>query len=377
MRLVSKTAVFVLLVAASQGPGVPDGAQAQSAPKAQAHPKAATSAPAKAPTQSAPAAAPLPPPIPVTPENFARAESDLNFAGLVKEAGLGKFVHRRNPIALDRQGITRMNRDTLYSAAVFDLDAGPVTITLPDAGRRFLSLQVVDEDADTPEVFYGLGALKLTKEAVGSRYALAAMRIFVDANDPKDLDVVHALQNAVKIEQPGGPGAFSVPNWEATSQVDVRTGLMVLAEATPDTKGMFGPRGAGDPVRRLIGSAAAWGGLPQQDALFVNIVPDRNDGKTVYRLTLQDAPVDGFWSVSVYDAEGRFAPNPQKVYTVNSVMAQSGPDGAVVVQFGGCEAHVANCLPTPPDWSYMVRLYQPRAELLNGLWKLPEAQPVP
>ena len=332
---------------------------------------------AAATLQPPPRPAPNPsPPIPVTPENFARAESDLNFSGIVKEAGFGKFVHRRDPIALDRMGVVRMNRDTLYSAAVFDLDAGPVTITLPDAGKRFLSLQVVDEDADTPEVFYGPGALKITKEVVGSRYALAAVRIFVDARDPKDVETVRALQNAIKVDQPGGPGVFAVPNWEATSQVDVRTGLMALAETLPDTKGLFGARGAGDPVRRLIGAGAAWGGLPPQDALFVNVAPDRNDGKTVHRLTLKDVPVDGFWSVSVYDGDGRFAPNPEKAYSVNSVTAQAAPDGAVVVQFGGCDGHVPNCLPTPPDWSYMVRLYRPRAALLNGAWKLPAAEPL-
>ncbi len=42
-----------------------------------------------------------------------------------------------------------MNRDTLYSGAVFDLDAGPVTITLPNAGKRFIVLQVINEDANT------------------------------------------------------------------------------------------------------------------------------------------------------------------------------------------------------------------------------------
>ncbi|MGO9421400.1 DUF1254 domain-containing protein [Roseiarcus sp.] len=329
---------------------------------------AATAQPAPRPAAS--------PPVPVTPDNFARAESDLNFAGLVKEAGLGKFVHRRDPTTLDHQGVLRMNRDTLYSAAVFDLDAGPVTITLPDAGKRFLSLQVIDEDADTPEVFYGAGALKLTKEAIGSRYALAAVRIFVDANDPKDVEAVRALQNAIKVDQPGGPGAFSVPNWEAASQVDVRTGLTVLAETLPDTRGMFGPRGGADPVRRLIGAGAAWGGLPEQDVLFFNVVPNRNDGRTVHRLTLKNVPVDGFWSVSVYDADGRFASNAQKAYTVNSVTAKAEPDGAVVVQFGGCDGHIPNCLPTPPDWSTMVRLYRPRAEALSGAWKLPAAEPV-
>jgi hypothetical protein len=40
----------------------------------------------------------------------------------------------------------RLNRDTLYSEAVFDLDAGPVEITLADPGERFLSMMVIDED---------------------------------------------------------------------------------------------------------------------------------------------------------------------------------------------------------------------------------------
>jgi hypothetical protein len=47
-------------------------------------------------------------------------------------------------VPLDKQGIIRPNRETLYSAAVFDLDAGPVTIMRPgqlaadsyDAGQR-------------------------------------------------------------------------------------------------------------------------------------------------------------------------------------------------------------------------------------------------
>jgi hypothetical protein len=28
-------------------------------------------------------------------------------------------------------------------------------------------------------------------------------------------------------------------------------------------------------------------------------------------------------------------------------------------------------------WNYMVRLYRPRAEILNGQWQFPEAQPIP
>jgi hypothetical protein len=32
------------------------------------------------------------------------------------------------------------------SMSLFDLDAGPLTVTLPDAGKRYLSLQVTDQD---------------------------------------------------------------------------------------------------------------------------------------------------------------------------------------------------------------------------------------
>jgi hypothetical protein len=323
-------------------------------------------------------AAPPRPPDPavaVTPDNFPRAESDLYFAAAVKEGAFGRFLARREPTALDRQTVTRMNRDTLYSGAVFDLDAGPVTITLPDAGRRFMSLQVVDEDAYTDRIVYGPGRYTLTRKEIGTRYVLAAARIFVDAGDPRDVAAVNALQDAIRVEQPAGPGAFHVTNWDASTQVDVRTALTVLAQTLPDAKGMFGPRGGVDPVRRLIGAGAAWGGIPEKDALFLDVAPARNDGQTVYRLRLKDVPVDGFWSVSVYDPDGRFAANPQKAYTVNSVTAKTEPDGAALVQFGGCDGKIANCLPTPPDWSYMLRLYRPRAEILNGGSTPPAAQP--
>ncbi len=36
-------------------------------------------------------------PLPVTADNFSRAESDLYFSGAVKDGGFGKFMHRRVP----------------------------------------------------------------------------------------------------------------------------------------------------------------------------------------------------------------------------------------------------------------------------------------
>jgi len=65
----------------------------------------------------------------VTVENYNRAQTDVNFAGVVKNGGFGKFRHGRELAPPAQQGIVRPNRDTLYSFAIVDLDAAPVTIS--------------------------------------------------------------------------------------------------------------------------------------------------------------------------------------------------------------------------------------------------------
>ena len=309
----------------------------------------------------------------VSPDNFARAESDLYFSGIVKDGGVGRFFHHRELSAIDHQVVIRQNRDTLYSAAVFDLDAGPVTVTLPDSAGRFMSLQVINEDHYTTEVAYAPATVHLTCAAVGTRYVAVAVRTLVDPNDAADLTAVHALQDAITVAQEA-PGSFAVPDWDPVSQKTVRDALVTLATTLPDTKGMFGTAADTDPVRHLIGSANAWGGNPERDAFYLTVVPAQNDGTTVHRLTVKDVPVDGFWSVTVYNKDGYFTANEQNAYSVNNITAVKAADGSTTIQFGGAVAE--NLLPITPGWNYTVRLYRPRPEILDGAWTFPAAQPV-
>jgi hypothetical protein len=314
--------------------------------------------------------------VPVTVDNFARAESDLYFAGMLKDSGgaIGKFAHRREPARIDNQTVIRLNRDTLYSSALFDLDAGPVTITLPDPGKRFMSMQVINEDHYVPEVVYGKGDYTLTKDKVGTRYAVAAIRTLADPLDPQDLEQVHTLQDAIKVSQTAA-GKFEAPNWDQASQKRVRDALLVLSFTIPNFSKAFGTKEQVDPIRHLIGTASGWGGNPDKDATYLNITPAKNDGTTVYKLTVRDVPVNGFWSVSVYNAGGYFEKNPQNAYSTNNITAQKSPDGSIAIQFGGCDGKIPNCIPIMKGWNYAVRLYRPRAEILNGEWKFPEPQP--
>lgn len=108
--------------------------------------------------------------VPVTADNFVRAESDLYFGNIVKRGGFGRFDHNRDLAAVDdKQLVVRSNRDTLYSGAVFDLEAGPVTITMPDAGKRFMSMQVIDQDQYTHLVAYKPISYTLTRKDIGTR----------------------------------------------------------------------------------------------------------------------------------------------------------------------------------------------------------------
>src|SRR5258708_6682972 len=145
---------------------------------------------------------------PVTVENYNRAQTDVNFAGVVKNGGFGKFRHGRDLAPPVQQGILRPNRDTLYSFAIVDLDAGPVTIELPDAGKRFMGMQVVNQDQYTRTTYYGVGTHTLTREMIGPRYATAVVRFLVDFSHKEDVGQDHALQDAINVS-PERPGAIA------------------------------------------------------------------------------------------------------------------------------------------------------------------------
>jgi hypothetical protein len=122
------------------------------------------------------------------------------------------------------------------------------------------------------------------------------------------------------------------------------TGALLEVESILGIPQQFHLRVAGKAaVRRLMGSAGGWGGNPDSEAKYSNVNPSRNDGKTVHRLTVKgDVPVDGFWSITVYDAEGRFQKNECDGYSVNNLTGKKDAGGSIAVQFGGCDGKIPN-----------------------------------
>lgn len=311
--------------------------------------------------------------IPVNVLNFSRAETDLMFSRLSAGVGLGAWNHTRELDSLGEQPVIRQNRDTLYSFAVVDV-RNDVTVTLPEAGDRYVSIWVVNQDHYGPLIMRDPGRHVLTHELVGTDYATLIARILVDPNNSEDVTAVNRLQDGLAITG-GGTGAFPLADYEEQSQTETRNSLLELSRNVSKYDHAFGTRAEVDPILHLLGTASGWGGLPEYEATYVSF--DENLPVGDYRLRLKDIPVDAFWSVSLYNAAGYFEENALGINSVNSVTAIPDEDGGVTIRFGRFTEYpdgVANVLPIMPGWNYVLRLYRPHPAVLDGSWAAPRPE---
>ncbi len=310
--------------------------------------------------------------ITVNVDNFARAETDRMFSALEQRSGGINCLHHDRTLApLDQQPVIRQNRDTLYSVAIADISAG-ARLTLPDASGRYISAMIVNRDHYINDVLHDPGDHELTTDRYDTDYVMIGVRILVDPNDEADLAAVHGLQDQIALTADAAR-PFTMPEYDAESFNATRTALLELAKGLDGFTRSFGRRGEVDPVRHLIGTAAGWGGLPETEAFYANVNPDLPVGE--YSITVREVPVDAFWSVSLYNAEGYFESNDRGSYSVNSITATPNEDGTVTINFGGCDDDRPNCLPIMAGWNYLVRYYQPHPEILDGSWTFPAVTP--
>ena len=88
-----------------------------------------------------------------------------------------------------------------------------------------------------------------------------------------------------------------------------------------------------------------------------------------------EVPVDAFWSISLYNADGYFEISEKGGCSLNEITAIKEPDGSVVINLGECADSRPNCLRLMDGWNYTVRLYQPRPDVIDGSWTFPGVTP--
>ncbi len=293
--------------------------------------------------------------VSVNVENFVRAETERMLLSTQAEAGgVNRLGHNRTPTPVEHQPVIRMNRDTLYSFALVDISQGAM-VTIPDSGDRYLSVMVVNQDHYINGIFHDAGPHSLTIEQFDTPWVCVAVRILVDPRDSNDLAAVNKLQDQlVVVAESARP--LDNTGYDTASLDETRRLLLGLAKGLTVFDHAFGAKGYVDPVRHVLGTAAGWGGLPDQEASYVSVDPNLPIGE--YKLTVREVPVDGFWSISVYNPDGYFEPNDRDAYGVNNITATRNDDGSITVHFGGDDDR-PNLIPIMDGWNYTVRLYRP------------------
>ena len=310
----------------------------------------------------------------VTDENYARAESEIIFAGYIQKIaaatgtnGMGVWLHLREGADPKDRTVMRINFDTLYSFAIIDLTEDAV-LTMPETNGRYQSAWFITDEHYNPTAFIEPGTYTLTQEDMGRRYIMIGMRIQVNVADPADLAIVHEIQNQLKLEQ-NDTGEFAPSaDWDMEELLAMRAKYQELAEAEGlVSEQVFGKKGEVPLKEHNAGAAMGWGGLTAERAVYPNIFPESTEPQT---LTLKDVPAGAFWSVTVYDADGF----PQgDVYNINSAFAVPEDDGSVVIHFGG-DKGAANYMDIFENWNLSLRIYEPTEAYFSGEWVMPELE---
>ena len=107
----------------------------------------------------------------------------------------------------------------------------------------------------------------------------------------------------------------------------------------------------------------------------------RLNGASRYSITFgpgQTPPVDGFWSLTLYDAHHFFVPNDLRRYSLGTKNKdlRRGADGSLTLYVQAeppAEDLRSNWLPTPAgdDFSLYLRAYWPRTAVMDGSWTPP------
>lgn len=311
--------------------------------------------------------------VPVTVNNYVRAETAGQFNRILKmTGGVNKLMSFRGPTPLDKQSVIRMNRDTLYSFAIVDISKG-AKLTMPENDGRYNSAMIVNEDGYINKVLYDPGRYTLAKDEFDTDYVLVAFRTLVDSSDPADIKKANELQDRIVIDAASSV-PYSHPSYDEKSYKDLRELLLGASKFLPDSTGAFGSKEDTKQVPHLLGAAFGWGGLPSEDAFYLNVNPGLPVGS--YHIDVpKDVPVKAFWSVSVYNNDGYFQNNDKGAYNINSKSGKANPDGSMTVNLGGCDdASRENCIPLTDGWNYVVRMYRPDKSIIEGSWTFPRAQ---
>jgi hypothetical protein len=221
---------------------------------------------------------------------------------------------------------------------------------------------------------YAAELLKLHPPHITDEPIIAQMKLIgIEPGKSFDFD---KLDPAVKKALESVPeAAQQLMQWKMPTLARVVNGWSM----NTDTMGVYGNY----YLKRAIVTQVGLGANLPEDAVYpLNLFDDAGkplDGANKYTLHFDKGaapPVNAFWSITLYDAEGFQVANVLNRFAVSSWMPfKTNADGSLDLYFQnespGKEKEV-NWLPAPKGaFNLTMRLYGPKLEALTGRWSPP------
>jgi hypothetical protein len=251
----------------------------------------------------------------------------------------------------------------------------PVTVTIDPSVDMKTPPKIQADTMPAAKYFtYAAELLKLQPPHITDEPIIAQMkRIGIEPGKSFDFD---KLDPAVKKALESAPAdAQQLMAWKVPTLARVVNGWSM----NTDTMGVYGNY----YLKRAIVTQFGLGANLPEDAIYpLNLFDDAGkplDGASKYTIHFDKGaapPVNAFWSITLYDAEGFQVANALNRFAVSSWMPfMTNADGSLDLYFQNespGKDKEANWLPAPKGaFNLTMRLYGPKSEALTGKWNPP------
>jgi hypothetical protein len=295
-------------------------------------------------------------PVIVDRSNFQEAEVARNFSKWAARGANNQLMHMTTVTPSGPAPTVRMNRDTLYSAAILDTSSGNVSITVPE-GDLYQSVLMVDTEGYARGFILEPGTHMV---ATDTKFVWVLVRTGLE----KGIEEARRLQALVSV-QGMGDDMYSSPVFDEESLANLTRILIEEAMAEDDGDLYYGNYpGQVDESRRLRSTAAGFGGMNGTNMYkFVEAV----ENNVCMQSTFPDPQATEFFSFTLYDTDGYLMDGNT---IINSRDMTANPDGTYTVSIN-CGDDAINNISAPAEVDtigYAWRVYGASEEVENRSW---------
>ena len=305
--------------------------------------------------------------IPVSAENFAQAETALNFANWAKLGSDKEIFHYRevSPVGSSAPTI-RMNWDTNYSARIVKVsDDHTFDIYMPET-KLYVSAHVVDENGYAPHFLVEKG--KTHTVSVDTDYAWVLFRTELrDRKSQESLAEAHKVQDGLRVSGMMADSTYTMPNFDQDQLAVMRD---AYKEEFLDSGIDFTyakKAGQVDQHSLDLSHAAGWGGMaPELNKSNAYSSSKTMSGTECRAVSFDDPKNKFFTSFTLYDTEGYLMAGETHI---SSHTWKINDDDTIALHFNCDDSMTNNLSSDGQDFNYVIRNYGASQTVLDGDFK--------